>query len=110
MKNRRHQLFSNFSEFFPSENFNYNLCGDRTHLGQFRFFLNIMNTFCPITIMIHSLHESCPPLPLEFFLEHSVARFVFYLNFKFATFLDTVGVTLDRSLYHVRQGRYGVKE
>ena len=43
--------------------------------------------------MIHSLHESCPPLPSEFFLEHSVA--------KFATFLETIGVTL---------GRYGVKE
>ena len=37
-----------------------------THLGQIRF---LLNTFRPIAIMImiHSLHESCPPLSSEFF-------------------------------------------
>ena len=47
---------------------------------------------------------------LNFFLEHLVTKFVLNLSFKFATFWDTIGVTLDRSLYHVRQGRFGVKK
>ena len=51
-----------------------------------------------------------PTATLSIFLENSVAKFVLNLSLKFATFLVTIGVTLDRSLHRVRQGRYGVKK